>query len=163
MCYKSCIFSLTLCIELQIWMNVTKGPIIVILMQLAIILKGAIVAHATLDLRAMVFLAQVITCPFLISSLELYVSKSSVQFSSIEGAVGTYFNLCKLGVCVCVCGELMYGIKIPLQDFVLQIQGGEGAYLWDTMVYETLYQYINCIFCQLLFYSSYFMACELQM
>ena len=103
MCYKSCIFSLTLCIELQIWMNVTKGPIIVILMQLAIILQGAIVARATLDLRAMVFLAQVITSPFLISSLELYVSKSSVQFSSIEGTVGTYFNLCKLGVCVCLC------------------------------------------------------------
>ena len=58
-----------MCFELQMWMNAPEGRIIVILMQLAIILKGAIVAHATLDLRAVVFLAQVITCPFLISSL----------------------------------------------------------------------------------------------
>ena len=77
-------------------MNVTEGPIIVILMRLATILRGAIVARATLGLKAVVLLAQVITPPFLISSLELYVSKSSVQFSSIEGAVGTYFNLCHL-------------------------------------------------------------------
>ena len=58
-----------MCFELQMWMNVPEGSIIVILKQLAIILKGAIVAHATLDLREMVFLAQVITCPFLISAL----------------------------------------------------------------------------------------------
>ena len=51
------------------WMNVPEGSIIVILMQLAMILKGAIVARATLDLRAMVFPAQVNTCPFLISAL----------------------------------------------------------------------------------------------
>ena len=50
-------------------MNVPEGNIIVILMQVAITLKGAIVARVTLDLRAMVFLAQVITCPFLISAL----------------------------------------------------------------------------------------------
>ena len=51
------------------WMNVPEWSIIVILKQLAIILKGVIVARATLDLRAVVFLAQVITCPFLISTL----------------------------------------------------------------------------------------------
>ena len=47
--------------QLQMWMNVPEACImIVILMRLAIILKGVIVARAILDLRAMVFLAQVI-------------------------------------------------------------------------------------------------------
>ena len=47
--------------QLQMWMNVPEACIIiVILVRLAIILKGVIVARAILDLRAMVFLVQVI-------------------------------------------------------------------------------------------------------
>ena len=31
----------------------------------------------------------------------------------------------------------MHRIKIPLQDFAVKMQGRGGAYLWDTMVYDT--------------------------
>ena len=47
------------------WMNVLKALITVILLQLAMTFKGAIVALANLDTREMDFLAQVSTCVFL--------------------------------------------------------------------------------------------------
>ena len=56
-------------IELQMRVNVLQVPITVILMQLAMIFLEVILARATLDLRAMVFLAQVIACFLTISSL----------------------------------------------------------------------------------------------
>ena len=34
----------------------------------------------------------------------------------------------------------MHRIKIPLQDFVLKMEGG-GAYSWDTMVYVCILPY----------------------
>ena len=55
--------------EFQMWMNVLQVPITVILMQLAMIFLEVILARATLDLKAMVFLAQVIACFLTISSL----------------------------------------------------------------------------------------------
>ena len=51
------------------WMNVLKALITVILLQLAMTFKGAIVALANLDTREMDFLAQVSTCVFLAAKL----------------------------------------------------------------------------------------------